>query len=105
MKNPSLSSLPIFVLVILGIILAIQIILAIIALRDLHRRSVEDIVFSNKWIWVAIIILANILGPILYLVAGRKPTIVAQQTSATPSHQKEDIADVLYGQKDETHQQ
>lgn len=102
MKNPSLSSLPVYVLVILAVVLAIQIILAIIALRDLCKRSVDEIVFSNKWIWVAIILLANLLGPILYFVAGRKPAIVAEQTGAAPSHQSENIADLLYGRKDET---
>jgi hypothetical protein len=52
--------------------LLIQFGLQIYALVDLARRPKEQVRGSNKWLWVAIIVLAEILGPIIYFVAGRK---------------------------------
>ena len=45
-------------------LLVLQFIMQVIALVNLYKR--EKVRFNNKWIWVAIIILFNILGPILY---------------------------------------
>ena len=50
-------------------ILVIQIGLQIYALVDLYRQPK---VRGQKWIWVLVIILGEILGPIIYLVFGRK---------------------------------
>lgn len=50
-------------------ILLLQIGLQIYALVDLYRQPK---VRGNKWIWVAIIILLEIFGPILYFFVGRK---------------------------------
>ncbi len=51
-------------------ILLLQIGLQIYALVDLYRQS--KVRWDNKWIWVAIIILLEILGPIVYFFLGRK---------------------------------
>lgn len=45
-------------------LLVIQFVMQIIAIVNLSKR--DQVRFNNKWIWVAIIILFNILGPILY---------------------------------------
>ncbi len=45
-------------------LLIIQFIMQIIAIVNLVKR--EKVRFNNKWIWVAIILLFNILGPIIY---------------------------------------
>lgn len=50
-------------------IFAIQVILLIIALVDLSKINETN---GPKWLWAIIIILASILGPILYFVFGRK---------------------------------
>jgi hypothetical protein len=42
----------------------------VIALLDLFKR--ENMKSNTRLIWVFVIILINILGPIIYLVAGRK---------------------------------
>jgi len=52
-------------------IIAIQLVLLIIALRDLlkpERRVRGD----SKLMWGLIIVLVNLLGPILYLTIGRQ---------------------------------
>jgi len=43
--------------------------LVIFALRDLSRR---DRVNGPKWLWVLIIVLIQIIGPMLYFVIGRR---------------------------------
>ena len=52
-------------------ILVIQVILLVIALVDLVRpeRRVRG---DNKLVWGLIIVFVNIIGPILYLAAGRE---------------------------------
>jgi len=48
-------------------ILLIQIILMTAALIDLKKR--KRVRFNNKLIWVLIIVLINLLGPIIYFAA------------------------------------
>lgn len=52
-------------------ILIIQFGLQILALIDLYRQPT---VRGPKWVWVLIIILGELLGPILYFFIGRKET-------------------------------
>jgi hypothetical protein len=52
-------------------ILAIQVGLMIAALVDLER-SERRVRGGSKIVWALVIILVNILGPILYFVAGRE---------------------------------
>jgi hypothetical protein len=53
-------------------IVAIQVALVIVALRDLVRpeRRVRG---ESKLMWGIIIVLFSLLGPILYLTVGRRP--------------------------------
>jgi hypothetical protein len=50
-------------------ILLLQIALMIIALVDLVRRERTR---GPKWVWAVVIVFFNILGPVIYLVAGRE---------------------------------
>ena len=50
-------------------IIVIQLGLMIAALVDLVRRPNVN---GPKWMWVLIIMLVNIIGPIIYFVVGRK---------------------------------
>lgn len=61
-KTLFLAILPL-ILIIVGI--------EIFALVDLIRRDKRDVQGGNKWVWVAIILLINMVGPVLYLVVGR----------------------------------
>ena len=49
-------------------VLLLQLGLMIFALIDLRRR---DRVNGPKWVWALVIILIQIVGPIIYFVAGR----------------------------------
>ncbi len=59
---------PRLILLLLPVIL-VQIGLMIFALVDVIRRPV---VRGPKWAWILVIVFVNIIGPIIYFVAGRK---------------------------------
>jgi len=48
----------------------LQLILMVVALLDLSKR--EKVRWLPKWLWAIIIILGELIGPIVYLVAGRE---------------------------------
>jgi hypothetical protein len=52
-------------------LLAIQVVLMVVALRDLARpeRRVRG---GNKWLWAAVIVFGELLGPLLYFLVGRE---------------------------------
>lgn len=51
-------------------VILIQIGLQIYALIDLSRTS--KVRWNNKWIWVAIIVLGEIIGPLVYFLAAKQ---------------------------------
>jgi hypothetical protein len=52
--SSSLSTLPALALAAFVVLNVIQITLAVIALPDLYPRPTSQVVFANKWIWVAV---------------------------------------------------
>ena len=101
--STQLADLPVGVLVVLGVAVLVQLTLDVVALVDLVRRPVDRVAMGNKWVWVAIILLVNLLGAILYLVAGRRPEPSAEAplTSGPSASRAEGIADSLYGRRDD----
>ena len=61
---------PNFIMILLPLLL-LELILKIIALIDVIRREPAR-VRGNKIAWIVIIVVVNTLGPIAYLIAGRK---------------------------------
>lgn len=47
----------------------VQLILIVVALIDLKRVHATN---GPKWLWAIIIIFINMIGPIIYFIAGRK---------------------------------
>jgi len=99
--NAQFADLPTGVLVVVIVAGLIQLTLDVIALVDLYRRPVDRVALGNKWVWVAIILLVNLLGAILYLVVGRKPAPAAEflPPSSPSASRTEGIADALYGNR------
>lgn len=62
----------------------LHLILFSVALWDLLRR---DQGVEYKWLWAAIIILINMIGPILYFIFGRRDRSY-ESTSSEPSSKK-----------------
>jgi len=58
-------------LLLIAPLLAIQLALIIVSLRDLFRpeRRVRG---GAKWIWVLVIVFLELLGPLLYFTVGRE---------------------------------
>lgn len=99
-STSSLLSLPTGVLIALGAVVIVSIGLDVFALVDLVRRPTSQVALGNKWAWVAIIILVNPLGAILYLAVGRRPAQQTEQTERTVTNaaDRTNIADALYGE-------
>lgn len=97
--NADLSSLPVAVLVGLALLVVAQVVLDVVALVDLYRRPAAQVITGNKWIWLAVILLVNVLGALLYLLVGRKATVPASDVAPSTARPAptESIADALYG--------
>ena len=95
--NVNLSTLPVGALIAVGVLVVLQISLVVIALVDLYRRPAAQVVSGNKWIWVAVVLLVNLLGPILYLAIGRKPVVDLSVSPAPRPVPTESITERLYG--------
>lgn len=50
-------------------IIVIDLILIIVALVDLFRRGETN---GPKWIWLLVILLISLLGPVIYFIFGRR---------------------------------
>jgi len=50
-------------------LIAIQVGLAIYCAVKIFREGVENL---NKWAWLAICLFVNLLGPVIFLIVGRK---------------------------------
>lgn len=50
-------------------ILLLQIVLMVVALVDLVRRERTR---GPKWVWALVVVFFNIIGPVVYLLAGRE---------------------------------
>lgn len=48
----------------------LEVVLLVIALIDVVKR--EYVTGNNKVVWILVIVLINIIGPIIYLIFGRK---------------------------------
>jgi hypothetical protein len=48
----------------------LEVVLLVITLVDLVKR--EHVTGGNKVVWILVIVLVNVIGPIIYLLFGRK---------------------------------
>lgn len=49
----------------------IELLLKIVALRDLGQRRPQEVRGRNRAIWLAVILFISTIGPVLYLAWGR----------------------------------
>ena len=95
------AGLPAAVVAVLAVIAVAQLALDVVALVDLYRRPAEQVALGNKWIWVAVILLVNLLGAILYLAVARRPALVTEAAGSVerPTAAIQDVVDSLYGKE------
>jgi len=93
-------ALPLGVWVMVGVLTVAQLGLMAFALVDLARR--ERVTGGHKWIWLVVILLGNMLGPLLYLAVGRTPPPASEANGPRPPapDRAQRAADVLYGKKE-----
>ena len=105
--SSNLYTLPAVALAALVALAVVAITLDVFALRDLYRRPTSQVVFANKWIWLAIVLLVNTVGAIIYLLVARKPPVLTDDAAppASTSVRTDNVADTLYGQRDDTNRQ
>ena len=101
--NVPLNELPVGVLVALGVYIVFQIGIEIYALVKMFQTPEDQLAFGKRWVWVLLILFVNLIGAVLFLVAGRKPAMVAEPTGtqhAPVTDRARRATDVLYGGKD-----
>ena len=92
-----LSDLPVAAWIAIGLLALVELGLFVYALVDWVRRPVEEF-NGNRWLWLLLIAFLNIIGPIIYLLAGRKRSVVEAAAPATPTADRaKSAADALYG--------
>lgn len=100
--NVPLDSLPPAVLAALAALVVVQIGLEAYALVRLFKTPDDRLVLGKKWPWVVIILFVNLIGAVIFLVAGRTPA-PAEEPRAGDGRPVTDraarAADVLYGDK------
>lgn len=88
-------------LVVLAAVALLEIALDIVALVHLYRSPVDQILGGNKWIWVVVILLVNLMGAVLYLAIGHKPAPAGEVPVDRSTERIGDIVDSLYGPADD----
>ena len=86
----------------IGVLVAVQLVLMVVALVSLFRAPVERL-RAPKWMWGLVIVLGQIAGPIVYFVLARKPEQVDVAPAQLDERSQEagTVADMLYGDSNE----
>lgn len=92
--HTDLSALPGWALLALAVVLVAEITLWVVALTVLFRTPQERLTLP-RWVWVLIIVAVQIIGAVVFLLAGRRPAEV-DETRRTPVG-VESAVDTLYG--------
>ena len=91
------------VAILLLVILVAQVTLQVIALIDLARR--DAVQGGKKWVWAIAIAFGNLIGAIVYLAVGRRPTgegstLAGSGASTAGGDAARRAVDELYGPRD-----
>ena len=88
------------VAVVILVLLIVQLSLQIYSLVDLARR--DEVRGGKKWVWVLVIAFGNLVGALVYLVAGTKPErVIPGGASAAASDAARRAVDTLYGPRND----
>lgn len=97
-SNSSLSGLPGWALAAVIVLGVVEVGLLVVALVILLRTPQPRLTLP-VWAWALIIVFVSTLGPIAFLVAGRRPAEVSGDVAAPRAGRPGSAADLLYGPK------
>ena len=81
-------------------LLIVQLSLQIYSLVDLARR--DAVRGDKKWVWLLVIVFGNLVGALVYLVAGRRPEReIPGGASTAGSDAARRAVDALYGPRND----
>jgi hypothetical protein len=88
---------------ILLVVMVVQVALQVFALVDLARRNAVQ--GGKKWVWALVIAFGNLIGAIVYLAVGRRPTgeggtLAGSGASTAGGDAARRAVDELYGRPD-----
>jgi len=90
-----------------AIVLAVvQLGLQIVALVSVLRTPEERLHTGKRWLWLVVVILGGLVGAVVYLAAGRRPSpaedpvLSGTETGPAPDRGRQ-AADLLYGKPKE----
>ena len=83
------------VLAVLVVAVVVEVGLAATALWRWWRTPTERL-SANRWVWLALIVLLSLIGPLAFLVAGRRPAPVTGPRGAGTVRADDAVA-ALYG--------
>lgn len=106
MTLDEILSLPTGMLVVLGILLVIELALLIVGVIAWAGTPEDRMPPPNRWLWLAIVLFLQILGPIAFLLLRRqhtRTTADASQpgTASGPRRSASETADLLYGRPED----
>ncbi len=84
--------------VIIAVLVLVQVILDVVALRALFTTSPDRLRYLGRWPWAAVILLVSTFGAIAFLAVGRSPAPVAEPIWPDRRQGPHEAIDVLYGE-------
>ena len=96
--NNSLSGLPGWALAVVIALAVIEVALLVVGLIVLVRTPPSRLTLP-VWAWALLIVVVGTIGPIAFLVAGRRPAAASDTPRPAGSGHAGSAADLLYGPK------
>ncbi|MHA6525479.1 PLD nuclease N-terminal domain-containing protein [Tessaracoccus sp. G1721] len=108
MTLPEVLNLPVWLLIILGVVLVVELALLIVGVVSWARTPDAQMPRPNKWVWLVLILFVQIIGPVAFLLARRSEAryAVAPEPEALPgarhaaTRTADDTANLLYGPRE-----
>ncbi len=97
--NVPISDLPLWLLIVVGVLIVLEVALLAVALIA-WVRTPEDGFSANRWMWLVIILAAQTIGPIVFLLFGRRPPTVEVPRTPPSGDATGRAVDLLYGERD-----
>lgn len=85
--------------VVLVVLLTIQLTLMVVALLRLSRTPDDRLALLPRWAWVLVVVFGQLVGPLVFLAAGRRPAPVDRAAPSRGDAAVTRAVDILYGDR------